>query len=198
MKRPLPAPSPTPALNSVALSEVCLLVEKGAHVIQSCTDADFDSILAIINDAAEAYRGIIPADRWKEPYMGRQELRHEMDDGVVFSGWEEDGELAGVMGIQDVGDVTLIRHAYVRTSHRNRGIGGKLLARLRQQSDRPILLGTWADAVWAIAFYEKHGFRLVSGEEKNRLLRTYWSIPERQTETSVVLADQAWWAKPRD
>ena len=126
-------------------------------MIRSCTEADFDTVHAIINDAAEAYRGIIPVDRWKEPYMRSHELRHEMDDGVVFSGWEEDGELVGVMGIQDVGDVTLIRHAYVRTSHRNRGIGGKLLARLTQQSDRPVLIGTWADAVWAIAFYEKHG-----------------------------------------
>jgi len=115
-----------------------------------------------------------------------------MDEGVVFWGYEEDGELVGVMGIQHVQDVTLIRHAYVRPAKQNQGIGGKLLSFLHQQTTRPILIGTWADAVWAICFYEKHGFRLVSPEEKGRLLRKYWSIPERQIETSVVLADQKW------
>ena len=132
------------------------------------------------------------ADRWKEPYMSKDELRHEMDEGVIFWGYEEGVELIGVMGIQQVQDVTLIRHAYVRTARRNQDIGGKLLAFLREQTARPILIGTWADAVWAIRFYEKHGFRLVSTEEKKRLLKKYWSIPERQVQTSVVLADQKW------
>jgi N-acetylglutamate synthase-like GNAT family acetyltransferase len=159
-------------------------------MIRPCSNSEFDTIYEIVNDAAQAYRGIIPADRWKEPYMPKDELRHEMDEGVVFWGYEEDGELIGVMGIQHVQDVTLIRHAYVRTDRRNQGIGGKLLSHLRKQTTRPLLIGTWADATWAIRFYEKHGFRLVTEEEKNRLLRKYWSIPERQVETSVVLAEQ--------
>jgi len=163
-------------------------------MIRPCNDADFDTICEIINDAAEAYRGAIPADRWKEPYMPGTELRHEMADGVRFWGYEEAGELIGVMGIQDVGDVTLIRHAYVRTANRNRGVGGKLLAQLRQLTSRPVLMGTWAEATWAIRFYQQHGFRLVTPEEKDRLLKTYWSIPERQVETSVVLADEQWFS----
>ncbi|MHB9129477.1 MAG: GNAT family N-acetyltransferase [Armatimonadota bacterium] len=158
-------------------------------MIRPCTDADFDAIFTIINDAAQAYQGVIPADRWKEPYMSRDELRHEMAEGVLFWGFEEDGELVGVMGIQHVKDVTLIRHAYVRTVKRSRGIGGQLLAFLRAQTDRPLLIGTWAAAEWAIRFYEKHGFRCVSAEEKNRLLKIYWSVPERQIATSVVLAE---------
>lgn len=161
-------------------------------MIRQCEDNDFESIYLIINDAAKAYKGIIPADRWKEPYMPEEELRHEINDGVVFWGYEEDGELLGVMGIQPIRDVTLIRHAYVRTSHQNQGIGGRLLSALRPQTTCPILVGTWADAVWAIRFYEKHGFRLVSSQEKDRLLKEYWSIPERQVETSVVLADERW------
>jgi N-acetylglutamate synthase-like GNAT family acetyltransferase len=159
-------------------------------LIRQCSDADFDTIYEIINDAALAYKGIIPEDRWKEPYMSREELRHEIDEGVVFWGYEEDKKLKGIMGIQDVQDVTLIRHAYVRTAERNKGIGSKLLSHLRSMTDGPILIGTWADAVWAIRFYEKHGFSLVSTEEKNRLLKKYWRIPERQVETSVVLAEQ--------
>jgi N-acetylglutamate synthase-like GNAT family acetyltransferase len=161
-------------------------------MIRQCDDGEFETIYEIINDAAQAYRGVISVDRWKEPYMSKDELRHEMDEGVIFWGYEEDGELIGVTGIQHVQDVTLIRHAYVRTVKRNQGIGGKLLSHLRKQTTRPILIGTWADAVWAIRFYEKHGFRLVSSEEKERLLRKYWSVPERQIETSVVLADQNW------
>ena len=159
-------------------------------MIRQCNNDDFETIYEIINDAALAYKGIIPADRWKEPYMSREELHHEIDYGVVFWGDEEDGKLAGVMGIQDVQDVTLIRHAYVRTAERNKGIGSKLLSHLRRMTNRPILIGTWADAVWAIRFYEKHGFRVVSREETNRLLRKYWRIPEQQVETSVVLAEQ--------
>jgi N-acetylglutamate synthase-like GNAT family acetyltransferase len=158
-------------------------------MIRSCDDADFRAIYVIINEAAEAYRGAIPADRWHEPYMPEEELRREIQAGVQFWGWEEDGELIGVMGIQDVQNVTLIRHAYVRTAKRGQGIGGRLLADLRAKTTRPILIGTWAAATWAIQFYEKHGFRLVTTEEKNRLLKKYWSIPERQVETSVVLAE---------
>ena len=161
-------------------------------MIRQCEDSEFEVIYEIINDAAQAYKGIIPVDRWKEPYMPKDELQREMDEGVVFWGYEKDGELVGVTGIQHVQDVTLIRHAYVRTAKRNQGIGGKLLSHLRKQSTRPILIGTWVDAVWAIGFYEKHGFRSVSSEERDRLLRKYWSVPERQIETSVVLADQEW------
>jgi N-acetylglutamate synthase-like GNAT family acetyltransferase len=161
-------------------------------VIRPCREREFETIYEIIDDAAQAYRGIIPADRWKEPYMPREELRHEMDDGVIFWGYEEDGELLGIMGIQDVQDITLMRHAYVRTARRNQGVGGKLLSVLRGKATRPVLVGTWAAAVWAVRFYEKHGFQLVSTEEKNRLLKKYWSIPERQVETSVVLADRRW------
>ncbi len=158
-------------------------------MIRPCIDTDFDAIAAIINDGAQAYRGAIPDDCWKEPYMPEQELRHELAGGVTFWGFEENGELVGVMGIQDVADVTLIRHAYVRTVHRGRGIGAALLLHLRSLTTKPILIGTWAKASWAILFYEKHGFALIIGEEKHRLLRKYWSIPERQIETSVVLAE---------
>jgi len=158
-------------------------------MIRPCADADFHAILEIINDAAQAYRGIIPADRWHEPYMPEAELAGQMESGVRFWGYEENGELSGVMGIQDVRDVTLIRHAYVRTVHRNRGIGASLLVHLRTLTAKPILIGTWAAADWAIRFYEKNGFALIGGDEKNRLLRTYWSIPDRQIETSVVLAE---------
>lgn len=161
-------------------------------MIRICLASDFDAIGQVINEAAEAYRGIIPADRFPTPYMSSELLRHEIDDGVVFWGWEEAGQLIGVMGIQDVRDVTLIRHAYVRTAHRGQGIGSRLLLHLRAQTDRPILMGTWADACWAIEFYQKHGFRLVAADEKSRLLRKYWKIPQRQVETSVVLADDRW------
>jgi N-acetylglutamate synthase-like GNAT family acetyltransferase len=161
-------------------------------MIRRSREEDFEALYDVVNDAASAYRGIIPADRWKEPYMSRQELAREMEDGVVFWGYVKEGAVVGVMGIQDVGDVTLIRHAYVRTELRSRGIGGELLRFLHGRAGRPVLVGTWAAAVWAVRFYEKHGFRLVSPEEKNRLLGKYWSIPERQVETSVVLADRAW------
>jgi N-acetylglutamate synthase-like GNAT family acetyltransferase len=159
-------------------------------MIRPCTNRDFEEIYEIINDGAQAYKGVIPADRWKEPYMTKEELRHEMDEGITFWGDEEGGRLLGVMGIQPVQDVTLIRHAYVRTASRSQGVGGTLLAHLRKQATRPILIGTWAAAVWAICFYEKHGFRRVSAAEKGRLLKKYWSIPERQIETSVVLAEE--------
>ena len=161
-------------------------------MIRRCDDRDFDTIWAIINDGAQAYKGIIPADRWIEPYMTRQKLRHEIGDGVVFWGCEESGTLAGVMGIQQVQDVTLIRHAYVVTGRQKRGIGGRLLSHLLKLAKNPVLIGTWADAIWAIHFYQKNGFQLVSPQEKDRLLKKYWTVPERQIETSVVLADPAW------
>jgi len=164
-------------------------------VIRRCTEADLATILAIVNDAAQAYRGHIPADRWHEPYMPEAELRHELDAGVVFWGWEQAGELVGVMGLQDLADVALIRHAYVATAARRQGVGSKLLAFLLDRTSRPVLIGTWAAATWAIRFYEQHGFRVVSPAEKERLLRKYWRIPDRQIETSVVLADPKWPAK---
>ncbi len=161
-------------------------------MIRRCEPGDFESIYEIINDGAQAYKDVIPADRLKEPYMSKQELQNEIDEGVVFFGHEEAGELVGVMGIQHIQDVTLIRHAYVRTARQNQGIGSELLSYLRDQTTRPVLIGTWADAVRSIRFYEKHGFHRVSQGEKNRLLGKYWSIPERQIETSVVLADRQW------
>jgi N-acetylglutamate synthase-like GNAT family acetyltransferase len=161
-------------------------------MIRRCDVRDFESIWVIINDGAQAYRGTIPEDRWIEPYMSREKLQHEIDDGVVFWGYEDGGNLLGVMGLQQVRDVTLIRHAYVRTSSQKRGAGAQLLSHLRLLTKRPVLIGTWADAVWAIHFYEKHGFQMVSTTEKNRLLKLYWKIPERQIETSVVLADAKW------
>ena len=163
-------------------------------MIRRCDEHDFDAIHSIVNDAAEAYRDAIPTDCWREPYMPREELREALRTGVVFWGYEEDGALAGVMGVQHVQDVTLIRHAYVRSSSQRRGIGAALLGSLQTQTDRPVLIGTWSDAGWAIDFYEKHGFRLVSHEEKDRLLRMYWTVGERQTQTSVVLADGTWGA----
>ena len=163
-------------------------------MIRVCIDDDFEAIFQIINDAAEAYRGIIPVDRWHESYMPREELQAEVSAGVSFLGYEKDGELAGVMGTQDVQDVTLIRHAYVRTAQRGQGIGGELLGRIMDQATKPILIGTWADAVWAVRFYENHGFKVVSTQEKETLLRKYWNVPDRQIETSVVLADQRWFA----
>jgi GNAT superfamily N-acetyltransferase len=161
-------------------------------VIRRCREEDFESIHSIINDAAQVYRGVIPGDCWKEPYMGREELRDEIGDGVVFWGYEEDGILLGVMGIQDVKDVSLIRHAYVTGPHQNHGIGGQLLSHLRNLTNRPILVGTWEDAAWAVRFYRNQGFKQVSKEVKDQLLRKYWSISDRQIETSVVLADDKW------
>ena len=167
-------------------------------MIRRCEEGDLEAIYEIVNDAAEAYRCVIPADRWHEPYMPEEELRAEITAGVAFWGCEEDGELLGVMGVQPVQDVTLLRHAYVRPDAQRLGVGGRLLAHLRTLTDRPVLIGTWADAAWAVAFYEKHGFRRVTPEEKDRLLRTYWSIPARQVETSVVLADATWFAREVD
>ena len=148
---------------------------------------DFGQILEIVNDAATAYRGVIPADRWHDPYMPAQELRAEMAAGVVFWGCEEEGKLLGVMGLQYVQDVALIRHAYTRTAARGRGIGGALLEHLKREAKAPLLVGTWKAATWAVRFYEKRGFVLAGEAEKRRLLERYWSIPERQVEESVVL-----------
>jgi N-acetylglutamate synthase-like GNAT family acetyltransferase len=164
----------------------------GGAMIRPCNTSDFETMYSIINDAAEAYHGVIPEDCWHVPYMSKDELSHEIDQGVVFWGYEEEGRLIGIMGIQDVKDVTLIRHAYVRTAKQNQAIGGKLLSELCRKLTRPTLVGTWADAVWAIRFYEKHGFQVVTPQEKTQLLKTYWSIPDRQIDTSVVLADQRW------
>ena len=160
-------------------------------MIRALTDADLAEALAIVNAAAEAYRGIIPADRWKEPYMPADELAAEIAAGIAFSGWD-DGALQGVMGVQPVDDVILIRHAYVRPERQGNGIGTALLAALCRDADRPILIGTWAAATWAIGFYEARGFALVDEDEKARLLRRYWTVPERQIETSVVLGDARW------
>jgi len=162
-------------------------------MIRRCADRDFDLICAIINDGAQAYKGIIPEDCWTEPYMSKNEVRHEIDDGVAFWGYEESEKLQGVMGFQPLQDVTLIRHAYVATSNQRRGIGAHLLSHLRRLTPGPVLIGTWSDALWAIRFYEKHGFQIVRPQQKDRLLRQYWTVPERQIEASVVLADPTWW-----
>ena len=156
-------------------------------MIRRCTNVDVPAIDAIINEAAEAYRGVIPVDCWHEPYMAGSDLLDEITAGVDFWGSDEAGVLVGVMGLQRVRDVTLIRHAYVRPSHQSRGIGGALLTRLASQTAGPLLVGTWAAADWAIRFYERHGFRLVATEEKDRLLNSYWKISSRQQATSVVL-----------
>lgn len=157
--------------------------------VRPCRDEELPTILAIVNAAAEAYRGVIPPDRWHEPYMPAAELRRDIAAGVAFWGFQSDGELVGVMGIQRVRDVDLIRHAYVLPDHQRRGVGAALIGHLRRQSTRRMLIGTWAAASWAIDFYRRHGFELVPSRFAPALLETYWSIPERQMETSVVLAN---------
>jgi GNAT superfamily N-acetyltransferase len=157
--------------------------------IRPCLAGERTAILAIVNGAAQAYRGVIPADRWHDPYMPARELDHEIAAGVAFWGYEVDGELVGVMGIQPMRDVDLIRHAYVAPQRQGHGVGGALLEHLERSSTRPMLVGTWAAADWAIRFYRRHGFEPVPAERKAALLRTYWTIPERQIETSVVLAN---------
>jgi len=161
-------------------------------LIRKSVDADLATILAIVNDGAQAYRGVIPADRWHDPYMPKDELEREIAAGVVFWVAEEDGRLLGVMGIQDKGDVALVRHAYVASALQKKGVGTTLLRHVESLTDKPILIGTWASASWAIDFYRRNGYTVVPGQVKDRLLQTYWSIPARQVETSVVLADRRW------
>jgi GNAT superfamily N-acetyltransferase len=157
--------------------------------IRPCRDNERETILAIVNDAAVAYRGVIPADRWREPYMPSQELEHEIGAGVAFWGYEAGGELVGVMGIQPVRDVNLIRHAYVLSTSQRNGVGGALIEHLRTLDTRRMLVGTWAAAEWAISFYRRHGFELTTPELKTALLQSYWTVPDRQIELSVVLAN---------
>ena len=160
--------------------------------IRRYRDSDIDAVFSVVNEAAQAYRGVIPADRWHEPYMPMEELASEIVRGVQFWIAEEAGRVLGVMGIQDRGDVALVRHAYVATATQRKGVGTKLLRHVRALTEKPVLIGTWAAATWAIDFYRRNGFRVVSAAEKDRLLGTYWSIPARQVETSVVLADSKW------
>ena len=157
--------------------------------IRPCRDNERETILAIVNDAAVAYRGVIPADRWHEPYMPSHELDHEIGAGVAFWGYEADGELVGVMGIQPVRDVNLIRHAYVLSTSQRNGVGGALIEHLRTLDTRRMLVGTWAAAEWAISFYRRHGFELTTPEQKTAFLQSYWTVPDRQIELSVVLAN---------
>ena len=161
-------------------------------MIRKSVDSDFTAMLAIINDAARAYRGVIPADRWHEPYMPADELSEEIASGVVFWVAEREGQLAGLMGIQDKSEVALVRHAYVAPNTQKTGVGTTLLRHVQSLTDKPILIGTWAAASWAIEFYRRNGFTVVSITQKDHLLRKYWSIPVRQIETSVVLADRRW------
>ena len=157
--------------------------------IRLCGESDLATLLAIVNDAAVAYRGVIPADRWHEPYMSEAELRSEIAAGVAFWGLEIDDGVVGVMGVQPVRDVDLIRHAYVKPEFQRRGVGAELIEHLRRRATRRMLVGTWAAASWAISFYERHGFELVAAQPASALLRSYWTIPERQIDTSVVLAN---------
>ena len=161
-------------------------------LLREMRSPDFLPALAVVNDAAQRYRGVIPPDRFRQPYMPARELRTEIAHGVDFRVAVDKGRLLGLMGLQDRGDVTLIRHAYVLPAAQGRGIGTKLLEELLERTSKPVLIGTWAAATWAIRFYERNGFRLTTPKEKNWLLRRYWSIPERQVETSVVLADNRW------
>jgi GNAT superfamily N-acetyltransferase len=156
--------------------------------IRRCREDEREAILGIVNDAAQAYRPVIPGDRWREPYMSRRELDDEIAAGVVFWGYEADGALVGLMGIQPVREVDLIRHAYVAPDRQRRGVGGALLEHLMRVSSRRLLVGTWAAADWAIRFYERHGFELIPPAQTAAVLRSYWTIPDRQVETSVVLA----------
>jgi GNAT superfamily N-acetyltransferase len=164
-------------------------------MIKPVTPTHLKELCDIINDGARVYRGVIPADCWHEPYMPLTELMAELEAGVEFWGWEEAGRFLGVMGRQDRGEVYLIRHAYVLRTCQQQGIGSRLLACVRSGLNKPILVGTWAAAWWAVRFYRKHGFTLVTPTEKDRLLKTYWNITPRQVETSVVLGDELWFAE---
>ena len=159
-------------------------------MITRCAETELASVNVIINEAAQAYRGVIPADRWHEPYMSMNEMNAEIASGVIFYGCHLGDSLAGVMGIQNVKDVTLIRHAYVQTRFQQQGIGRQMLAHMKCLTTRPILVGAWKSATWAVKFYQKNGFCLVDEEEKTRLLKTYWTVPERQIQESVVLTNR--------
>jgi GNAT superfamily N-acetyltransferase len=163
------------------------------EIIRPCSEQEIEAIALIINEAALVYKGVIPEDRWTEPYMSEAALRQEIEDGVIFWGFQKGGKLVGVMGLQDRGPVALIRHAYVLPEAQRMGIGSRLLRHLESLSHQPLLVGTWADDWWAIAFYRKNGYVLLSSKEKNALLRRYWKIPERQVETSVVLVNRERW-----
>jgi N-acetylglutamate synthase-like GNAT family acetyltransferase len=170
---------------SIAAAPTTMLIRRSA-------DGDLPAMLTIINDAALAYRGVIPTDRWHEPYMPAEELAKEIADGVVFWVAEHEGRLSAVMGIQDKGDVALVRHAYVASTTQRTGVGTTMLRHVEKLTDKPILIGTWASASWAVDFYRRNGFSLLPTSESSRLLKTYWSIPARQIETSVVLANGRW------
>ncbi len=159
--------------------------------IRPCRDDERPVVLAIINAAAKAYRGVIPDDRWHEPYMPLAALLSDIEAGVAFWGHEQEGSLVGVMGLQPVRDVDLIRHAYVLPDYQGRGIGGELLAHLQRLSTRRLLVGTWTAAEWAIRFYTRNGFVQVAPALRTALLKTYWTVPARQIETSAVLAKPA-------
>lgn len=161
-------------------------------LIRRSREADSPAILAIINAAAQAYRGVIPADRWHDPYMPPEELEKEIADGIAFWVAEEGGQLLAVMGMQDKGEVALVRHAYVAPAAQRKGLGTSLLRHVQGLTHKPVLIGTWADAAWAIDFYLRNGFTVVPKARKESLLRRYWSVPARQIETSVVLADEKW------
>ena len=154
-------------------------------MIRKCNSEDTERIYHIVNTAAKAYEGVIADDCYHQPYMPREELEQEMKR-VVFYGWQANGKTVGVMGIEPIKDVTLIRHAYVLPDYQDRGIGRKLLEHLLEQTNTAqLLVGTWKDATWAVRFYEKNGFEMMPG--KDELLSEYWDIPKRQIETSVVL-----------
>ena len=161
-------------------------------MIRLCEPPDFETIYEIINDAAQAYKGLIAPDCWQEPYMPRDELRHEIEAAVTFWAVEEKAHVVAVMGLQHVQDVALIRHAYTRSAHQHRGHGSALLTHLQEHTDCPMLVGTWKAATWAIRFYERYGFRVLDSEETVRLLRRFWTVSPRQIEESVVLADGRW------
>ena len=160
--------------------------------IRKAVEGDLGSMLTLVNDAAQAYRGVIPVDRWHDPYMPENELANEIQDGISFWVAEEEGQLLGMIGIQNKGDVTLVRHAYVAPIKQRAGVGTKLLRHVSELACKPVLIGTWAAASWAIEFYRRNGFTLVPDAHEERLLRTYWSIPEEQISASVVLADRQW------
>jgi GNAT superfamily N-acetyltransferase len=166
--------------------------------IRPCDENDLPELFAVCNDAALAYRGAIAADLWTEPYLSDVELRREIASGVMFFGAVEDGDLVGVMGLQHIEDVTLIRHAYTRSQRQGKGIGSALLSHLRSRTTSPVLIGTWSAATWAIRFYERHGFMLIDEQRRDPVLRRYWTIPDRQIEESVVLADAQWFRASDD